>query len=154
MDTDVTIVGMGPTGALLGILLAQHDIKTAIVERDATAYSRPRAVQLDHEVLRLLNLAGVANEVQAASQPVKGYEFVSAKGELLMGFYPESELAPTGYAWNNLFHASTCRNVLCNTGTMHGPTCSMQVQVGISYWYDAWTNLLHAVSPNPVISKS
>ena len=104
MDTDVTIVGMGPTGALLGILLAQHDIKTAIVERDATAYSRPRAVQLDHEVLRLLNLAGVANEVQAASQPVKGYEFVSAEGELLMGFYPESELAPTGYAWNNLFH--------------------------------------------------
>ncbi len=104
IETDVTIIGMGPTGALLGILLAQRNIKTVLVERDATAYSYPRAVQLDHEVLRLLNLAGVAEEVSAASQPVSGYEFVSAEHELLMGFYPKSDLAPTGYPWNNLFH--------------------------------------------------
>nr|AMK59501.1 FAD-binding monooxygenase [uncultured bacterium UPO68_UPO87] len=85
-ETDVLIVGLGPVGAALAVYLGGMGVSAIAIERDAGVYPLPRAAHLDHETMRLLHLAGGAEAVRQASQPLSAYEFRNAAGELLMGF--------------------------------------------------------------------
>ena len=58
-DTDVAIVGAGPVGTLLAILLGKTGKQVTLVERWPTIYNRPRAVTMDHEVARILATFGI-----------------------------------------------------------------------------------------------
>ena len=57
--TDVAIVGAGPVGTLLAILLGKRGVKVTLIERWPTLYDRPRAVTMDHEVARILATFGI-----------------------------------------------------------------------------------------------
>jgi len=59
LDAEIAIVGAGPVGALLAILLGQHGKKVTLIERWPTIYDRPRAVTMDHEVARILATFGI-----------------------------------------------------------------------------------------------
>lgn len=61
-DTDVAIVGAGPVGAMLAILLGQRGHKVTLIERWSKAYGRPRAVTYDHEIARILATLGIDSE--------------------------------------------------------------------------------------------
>lgn len=61
-DADVAIVGGGPVGTLLAILLGQRGKKVTLIERWKEAYSRPRAVTYDHEIARILATLGIDSE--------------------------------------------------------------------------------------------
>ena len=98
------VVGLGPVGAACALLCAAQGLSVRVIERDTEIYRQPRAVQLDFEVMRQLNLVGVAQQVLAASCPSTGYEFVNSQGELLMSRYPPPGEAPTGYPYANMFH--------------------------------------------------
>lgn len=110
--TDVLIVGLGPVGAVLAIYLARMGISAVAVERSTEVYPLPRAAHLDHETMRLLHLAGGADAVLAASQPLSSYEFRTAGGALLMGFRSERALAPTGFPVSSMFHQPTLEHAL------------------------------------------
>ena len=101
---DLLVVGLGPVGAVLAALCATLGLRVRAVEKDTAIYKLPRAVQIDHEVLRLLNFVGVADAVLANSCPGEGYEFVNREGEVLMSRCPPPGVAPTGYPWANMFH--------------------------------------------------
>lgn len=58
-DTDVAIIGAGPVGTLLAILLGKQGRRVTLVERWPTIYDRPRAVTMDHEVARILATFGI-----------------------------------------------------------------------------------------------
>ena len=103
-NPDVLIVGLGPVGAVLAGLLAKSGLSVKVVERDLEIYKQPRAIVLDHEVVRQLNLIGVADEVLANSIPAQGYEFLNADREILTSRPAFPGLAPTGYHPANLFH--------------------------------------------------
>ncbi|MDX6640735.1 MAG: phospholipid/cholesterol/gamma-HCH transport system substrate-binding protein, partial [Solirubrobacteraceae bacterium] len=60
---DVAIVGFGPVGQALAVLLGQAGHRVAAFERFHEAYRMPRAVHIDHEVMRILQSAGVAERV-------------------------------------------------------------------------------------------
>ncbi|MFN4354151.1 bifunctional 3-(3-hydroxy-phenyl)propionate/3-hydroxycinnamic acid hydroxylase [Parvibaculum sp.] len=111
-ETDVLIVGLGPVGAALGVYLGRMGVKAIAIERDMDVYPMPRAAHLDHETMRLLHLAGGAEAVSKASQPLSAYEFRNAKGELLMGFSQRGALAPTGWPWTSMFHQPTLEHAL------------------------------------------
>lgn len=64
--TDVVVVGAGPTGMVLSLLLARNGHQVTILERWSKPYPLPRAIGLSHESLRILNLAGIVNELQGA----------------------------------------------------------------------------------------
>ncbi|AVW91094.1 bifunctional 3-(3-hydroxy-phenyl)propionate/3-hydroxycinnamic acid hydroxylase MhpA [Celeribacter baekdonensis] len=62
VSCDVTIVGAGPVGTLLAILLGQRGKKVTLVERWTTHYELPRAVTYDHEIARILATLGMNSE--------------------------------------------------------------------------------------------
>ncbi|MCB1334835.1 MAG: bifunctional 3-(3-hydroxy-phenyl)propionate/3-hydroxycinnamic acid hydroxylase [Roseivivax sp.] len=61
-DTDVVIVGAGPVGTLLAILLGQRGKRVTLIERWSTHYELPRAVTYDHEIARILATLGMDSE--------------------------------------------------------------------------------------------
>lgn len=56
---DVLIVGCGPVGATVAALLGRYGVRTLIVDRLPTMFMAPRAIALDNEALRVLQLAGL-----------------------------------------------------------------------------------------------
>lgn len=109
---DVLIVGLGPVGAVLAALCAKLGLSVRAVEKDTAVYRLPRAVQIDYEVLRLLNIVGVADDVLTNSCASSGYEFVNRDRKILMSRYPPPGLAPTGYPWANMFHQPSLESAL------------------------------------------
>jgi 2-polyprenyl-6-methoxyphenol hydroxylase-like FAD-dependent oxidoreductase len=84
---DVAIIGYGPTGQMLAILLGQRGYRVAVFERWLQLYPLPRAVHYDGEVARILQGAGVAKELEAVVEPAwGGYEWRNASGETLQSF--------------------------------------------------------------------
>ena len=61
LDHDVVIVGGGPTGATLGLLLARGGVDALIIDNDAEIYPLPRAAQIDHEIVRNFQDLGLAD---------------------------------------------------------------------------------------------
>lgn len=85
---DVAICGLGPVGAVLAILAAQRGLSVCVLERDADIYKLPRAAHFDHEIMRIFQACGVAEDVLPHTRPVPAYDFRNAKGETLMYFGP------------------------------------------------------------------
>ncbi|MDX3911727.1 MAG: bifunctional 3-(3-hydroxy-phenyl)propionate/3-hydroxycinnamic acid hydroxylase [Sphingobium sp.] len=56
---DVLIVGAGPTGKLLALLLGRKGLRVIVVERHPGLYSLPRAIAFDDEIARLLADIGI-----------------------------------------------------------------------------------------------
>ncbi|MET0902695.1 MAG: bifunctional 3-(3-hydroxy-phenyl)propionate/3-hydroxycinnamic acid hydroxylase [Acidimicrobiales bacterium] len=83
---DVAIVGYGPVGAALAILLGQQGHRVVVLERWAEPYPLPRAVHYDHEVARILQSCGVADQCAKIVEPAEVYEFQNAEGNVLVRF--------------------------------------------------------------------
>jgi resorcinol 4-hydroxylase (NADPH) len=83
-DTDVAIVGAGPVGALLAILLGQRGHRVTLIERWSKNYGRPRAVTYDHEIARILATLGIDSENDPAiNYHDELYYWKNVKGENL-----------------------------------------------------------------------
>jgi 3-(3-hydroxy-phenyl)propionate hydroxylase len=59
IDTDVLLVGLGPVGAALANLLGRYSIRVLAIDKSTEIFIKPRAIALDNEALRILQLAGV-----------------------------------------------------------------------------------------------
>ena len=110
--TDVLISGLGPVGAALAVYLGRLGVSAVAIDRDTGVYPMPRAAHVDHETMRLLHLAGGAEAVSQASQPLSVYEFRSRDGALLMGFRPGEVLMATGFPQSSMFHQPTLEHAL------------------------------------------
>ena len=76
---DVAIVGYGPVGAALAILLGQRGQRVVVLERHRGPYLLPRAVHYDHEAARILQACGVAERCTKIVEPAEVYEFQNAQ---------------------------------------------------------------------------
>jgi 2-polyprenyl-6-methoxyphenol hydroxylase-like FAD-dependent oxidoreductase len=84
-DYDVAVVGYGPTGELLSILLGQMGYRVGVFERWPEVYALPRAVHFDDEVGRIFQAAGLRSEVLAITDPVPDfYEWRNREGQALL----------------------------------------------------------------------
>lgn len=82
---DVAIVGYGPVGQLLSLLLGQRGYRVAVLERFPEAYALPRAVHLDHEVARILQSVDVRSDRDAVIEPYDDlYQWRNAAGKTLL----------------------------------------------------------------------
>src|SRR5258705_2122989 len=77
-DCDVLVVGAGPVGQVLALLLSQRGLRVSVVERWAQPYPLPRAVAMSHDVQRVLRQLGFAEELAGMIEPwgLDGHRFV------------------------------------------------------------------------------
>ena len=61
MHARVLVVGAGPVGLLAALLLGQRGASVTIYERWPSFYPLPRACTIDHEAIRILQDAGLAD---------------------------------------------------------------------------------------------
>ena len=72
-DADVMIIGYGPAGQTLAVMLAQRGWNVTAVERWSEPFPMPRAVSFDGESARILAAAwGVGKEVTEFGEPSQG----------------------------------------------------------------------------------
>jgi 2-polyprenyl-6-methoxyphenol hydroxylase-like FAD-dependent oxidoreductase len=65
-DSSVAVVGAGPVGTLLAILLGQRGKTVTLIERWTNHYALPRAVTYDHEIARIFATLGIDSETDSA----------------------------------------------------------------------------------------
>lgn len=75
---DVAIIGCGPVGAFAANLLGKSGLSVLVIEKEANPYPLPRAVHLDHEMMRLFQSAGVSDRVAADMRDTEGHLHVGA----------------------------------------------------------------------------
>ena len=109
---DVAIVGYGPVGQLLAILLGQRGWRVQVLERWASPYPLPRAVHFDHEIGRVLQSAGVADPLASCTEPASVYEWRNAAGELLLQIGRDAEGSVSGWPESNMFCQPVLERVL------------------------------------------
>lgn len=83
---DVVIVGAGPVGAAMALLVARHGWSVAIVERQPAPYPLPRAVHFDDESARILQACRLGERLAELSESADTYEWRNAQGETLLRF--------------------------------------------------------------------
>lgn len=93
MNVDVIIVGLGPTGATLAALLGQRGIRVAAFDKLPELYPLPRAIGLDHEVMRIVQELGIADEVQTHTAAYRPSEYRGMDGQLIKRL----DMAPPPY---------------------------------------------------------
>ena len=87
---DVGVVGLGPTGLVMAHLLAEHGLPVLVLERQPDHYGMARAVHTDDECLRILQRAGVADEVHAAMISDLPVRWIRADGKVSGQFHDPS----------------------------------------------------------------
>ncbi|WP_433227783.1 bifunctional 3-(3-hydroxy-phenyl)propionate/3-hydroxycinnamic acid hydroxylase [Actinomadura formosensis] len=83
-DADVIIVGNGPIGATLSVLLAQRGRRVTVLERRPRPYRLPRATSFDGETARLLAGTGIGPDLGRITEPANGYQWRTAGGDTLL----------------------------------------------------------------------
>ena len=95
-DTDILVIGAGPSGLLLSNLLAKYGCRVTLVERAPELIDYPRAIGIDDESLRSMQSAGLAEQVSAHISPRHAIRVLNGKGRVI------SEMDPTTeeYGWS------------------------------------------------------
>lgn len=101
--SDVVIVGLGPVGSALAILLGQMGHDVTVLERWPTAYPLPRAVHFDDEVARILQSCGIGAVLPDITEPPDIYEWRNAAGDTLLRF-GMSGVGTSGWSRGLMFH--------------------------------------------------
>ncbi len=110
---DVAIVGFGPVGAVLAILLGQLGRTVAVLERWSEPYGVPRAVHFDHEVARILQACGFGDELSGISEPADIYEWRNGAGQTLLRFRSEG-IGASGWPNASMFNQPALEGLLEN----------------------------------------
>jgi len=83
---DVVVVGAGPVGAALSLLLGARGRRVLLVERHHDRYPLPRAVHFDDETARILQSCGLGGDLPTLSEPATTYEWRNGTGLPLLRF--------------------------------------------------------------------
>ncbi|MCX7684346.1 MAG: bifunctional 3-(3-hydroxy-phenyl)propionate/3-hydroxycinnamic acid hydroxylase [Acetobacteraceae bacterium] len=100
---EAVVVGFGPCGAVAAILLGQAGFRTLALDRAREIYDKPRAIALDHEILRLFDGIGVAEAVLPYCAPFPPSEHFGAEGQLIRRVDMVPEPYPLGFVPTMVF---------------------------------------------------
>lgn len=104
IDYDVLVVGGGPTGITLALFLGQAGLSVLVVDKAATIYPLPRAAHIDHETMRVFQQVGVAERLMETCRHTDRYDFLNAKGKVLLRFEGSSAIGAGGWPAANMIH--------------------------------------------------
>ncbi|MEQ6335649.1 bifunctional 3-(3-hydroxy-phenyl)propionate/3-hydroxycinnamic acid hydroxylase [Sphingobium sp. MK2] len=96
---DVAIIGCGPVGAFAANLLGKTGLSVLVIEQEANPYPLPRAVHLDHEMMRLFQSAGVIDRVASDMRDTEGHLHVGADHGVIRYMGTVGRARP--FSWSN-----------------------------------------------------
>src|SRR5271165_768649 len=108
---DVAIVGYGPTGQALALLLGRLGHSVVVIERWPDLYPLPRAVHFDHEVARIFQAAGVMADAAGITETVDTYQWRNADGQMLLELDTRG-MGPSGWPIAHMFAQPELERVL------------------------------------------
>ncbi|KAK3201621.1 hypothetical protein GRF29_164g13824, partial [Pseudopithomyces chartarum] len=79
----VVVVGAGPAGMVLSMVLARAGIKVTLLEKESTTDERPRAAHLTPPTMRLLGRAGIADDVRRKGWTPNNFAWRKVDGTLI-----------------------------------------------------------------------
>jgi len=100
---DVAVIGFGPSGATAAGLLGGYGLRTFVCDRSAEVYDKPRAIALDHEILRVFQQLGVVDAIQEHFEPFTPSEYFGVDGQLIKRLTMVAPPYPMGYTPSNVF---------------------------------------------------
>lgn len=139
-DCDVLIAGGGPTGVTLAILLARRGVSVIVAEKEAAIYPLPRAAHIDHEGMRILQEAGVAEAVMRTARRASRYDFLNAKGQVLLRFEGAEQTGPGGWPAANMIHQPSVEAEL-HQSLAACPTAQLHHRWELRSWTDDGTGI-------------
>jgi 3-(3-hydroxy-phenyl)propionate hydroxylase len=127
---DVAIVGCGPVGALAANLLGQAGLSVVILERELELHPLPRAVHLDHEMMRLFQWAGVIDAVLPGMRETQGHLHVGADGGVIRYMGTAGRPKPFGWANDYFFYQPELEEWL-RDGFSRFPNVTLRLGCGV-----------------------
>lgn len=109
---DVAIVGFGPSGVVAAGLLGQAGLKVYACEKLADVYEIPRAIALDHEIMRVFQQLGVVDAIQPYCEPFTPSEYFGVDGDLIRRMTMVEPPFPQGYTPSIVFSQPPVERVL------------------------------------------
>ena len=100
---DVAIVGYGPAGQVAAGLLGQQGLKVYVCERLPDVYEIPRAIALDHEIMRVFQQLGVVQAIEPHIEPFTNSEYFGVDGQLIRRMTMVAPPYPQGYTPSIVF---------------------------------------------------
>ncbi len=127
---DAVVVGYGPAGAIAAGLLGQAGLRTLVVDRSTTVWDKPRAIAIDHEILRVLQNMGVAEQVLPHVAPFPASEHFGADGQLIRRVDMVPPPYPLGYVPSMVFTQPPVEAALrAHVGSIP----SVEVRLGVEF---------------------
>lgn len=100
---DVVVAGFGPSGAVAAALLGQAGVRTLVVDRSLEVYPKPRAIALDHEIMRVFQNLGLADAIAPHCEPFTPSEYYGADGRLIKRLATVEPPFPLGHTPSMVF---------------------------------------------------
>ena len=109
---DVIITGLGPTGATLAHLLGKRGLSVVVLEREPAFYGNARAVYTDDECMRVMQAAGVVDDLAVNMQVDTPAQWVLADGRVLGQYWRLDR--PYGWPIINFLYQPWLETTLCD----------------------------------------
>ncbi len=101
---DVAIVGCGPVGALAANLAGIAGLNVLVIDAATEHYPLPRAVHLDHEMMRLFQAVGLIETIAPIMRETEGHLHVGADGGVIRYMGTAGRPKPFGWANDYFFY--------------------------------------------------
>lgn len=124
---DVAIIGYGPTGAVAANLLGREGFRTLVIEREAAIYDKPRAIAFDHEIMRVFQSIGLAEEVQEFTGAYRPARYIGAQGQEIRRIDPAPAPYPLYWKPSYMFNQPGLESVL-RQGAGSRPTVTIALE--------------------------
>lgn len=131
-DTEVLIVGAGPIGLTLAVLLAARGIETLVVESHPGLSRHPKARGVSARSMETFRAMGIEEQVRAASLPSEHVRFF--RGETLSD--PNFELsAPASAEESGAVAVTPAPGVLCSQDQLEPVLLDAARSAGARVWF-------------------
>ncbi|MBI2744878.1 MAG: bifunctional 3-(3-hydroxy-phenyl)propionate/3-hydroxycinnamic acid hydroxylase [Burkholderiales bacterium] len=109
---DVAIVGFGPSGAVAAGLLGAQGIRTYVCDKLHEVYDKPRAIALDHEIIRLFQQMGVAKKIKPYLEPFTDSVYYGVDGQVIKRMSTVAPPYPLGHTPSVVFTQPPAERIL------------------------------------------
>ena len=129
-DVDVAIVGYGPAGAVAAALLGQAGLSVYVCDKLPGIYETPRAIALDHEILRVFQQLGLVDQVLPFTEPFTPSEWFGDNGQLIRRMTMVAPPYPQGYTPSLVFTQPPVERLLrAHVASLPGVTVALATEM-------------------------